>query len=66
MMYRSHVIFQIQNISDRKKAEEHIHHAAFHDALTGLPNRTLFSDRLSMAFERAKRTTEFSFCRYFC
>ena len=53
-----HVIFQIQDISDRKKAEELIHHAAFHDALTGLPNRTLFSDRLGRAVERAKRSSD--------
>ena len=60
-----HVIFQIQDISDRKKAEELIHHAAFHDALTGLPNRTLFADRLSMAVERAKRAAEFQFAVIF-
>ncbi|HEX8267731.1 MAG TPA: EAL domain-containing protein, partial [Pyrinomonadaceae bacterium] len=60
-----HVVFQIQNISDRKKAEELIHHAAFHDALTGLPNRTLFSDRLSMAVERAKRSNEYLFAVVF-
>lgn len=60
-----HVILQIQDISDRKKAEDSIHHAAFHDALTGLPNRTLFSDRLSMAVERAKRFPEFKFAVIF-
>ena len=60
-----HVIFQIQDISDRKKAEEQIHHAAFHDALTGLPNRTLFSDRLSMAVERARRTDDYIFAVFF-
>jgi len=60
-----HVIFQIQDISDRKKAEESIHHAAFHDALTGLPNRTLFSDRLSMAVERAKRSSEYKYAVIF-
>ena len=49
-----HVIFQIQDISDRKKGEELIYHAAFHDGLTGLPNRTLFTDRLSMALEPLK------------
>ena len=60
-----HVIFQIQDISDRKKAEESIHHAAFHDALTGLPNRTLFSDRLRMAVERAKRDEDYHFAVIF-
>ncbi|MGH9945876.1 MAG: putative bifunctional diguanylate cyclase/phosphodiesterase [Pyrinomonadaceae bacterium] len=60
-----HVIFQIQNISDRKLAEDLIRHAAFHDALTGLPNRTLFTDRLSMAIERAKRSSDFKFAVLF-
>ncbi|MCW5960653.1 MAG: EAL domain-containing protein [Pyrinomonadaceae bacterium] len=61
-----HVILQIQDISDRKKAEELIHHAAFHDGLTGLPNRTLFADRLAMAVERAKRSDEYQFAVIFC
>jgi len=60
-----HVVFQIQDISDRKKAEQIIHHAAFHDALTGLPNRTLFTDRLSMAIERAKRSDDYRFAVIF-
>ncbi|CAN5315775.1 hypothetical protein BH10ACI2_BH10ACI2_20600 [soil metagenome] len=60
-----HVIFQIQDISDKKEAEEIIRHAAFHDALTGLPNRTLFADRLSMAIERAKRFPDFRFAVIF-
>ncbi len=60
-----HVVLQIQDISDRKAAEDLIRHAAFHDALTGLPNRTLFADRLSMAIERAKRTSDFRFAVIF-
>lgn len=60
-----HVIFQIQDISDKKNAEESIIHAAFHDALTGLPNRTLFSDRLSMAVERAKRSSDYQYAVIF-
>ncbi|MFZ1700845.1 MAG: EAL domain-containing protein [Pyrinomonadaceae bacterium] len=60
-----HVILQIQNITDRKDAEELIRHAAFHDGLTGLPNRVLFTDRLSMAIERAKRTPDFKFAVIF-
>lgn len=60
-----HVILQIQNITDRKDAEELIRHAAFHDALTGLPNRVLFTDRLSMSIERAKRTPDHKFAVIF-
>jgi len=60
-----HIIFQVQDISDRKKAEELMHHAAFHDALTGLPNRTHFTDRLKIAIERAKRSADFQFAVIF-
>lgn len=60
-----HLIFQIQDVSARKRAEEQIHHSAFHDALTGLPNRTLLADRLSMAVERAKRSAGYKFAVLF-
>lgn len=48
-------IFQIQNITDRKWAEARLLHDAFHDALTGLPNRALFLDHLQMAIARYNR-----------
>lgn len=60
-----HLVFQIQDISDRKHAEDQIHFAAFHDSLTGLPNRTLLSDRMSMAVERARRTNDYEFAVLF-
>lgn len=50
-----HFIFQLQDITDRKRAEEQLMHDALHDSLTGLPNRALFMDRLNLAFQRAKR-----------
>jgi diguanylate cyclase (GGDEF)-like protein len=40
---------------ERKHAEMELSHQAMHDALTGLPNRTLFMDRLKLAVRRAKR-----------
>jgi diguanylate cyclase (GGDEF)-like protein/PAS domain S-box-containing protein len=46
------------DISERRKAEHQIEHLAFHDALTGLPNRHLFVDRLDNALTRARRTEE--------
>ncbi len=43
------------NISERKRIEEQLLHDAFHDGLTGLANRTLFTDHLQMTIERTKR-----------
>ncbi|HEV3471029.1 MAG TPA: EAL domain-containing protein [Pyrinomonadaceae bacterium] len=43
------------DITDRKRAEERLIHDAFHDPLTGLPNRALFMDRLGQAVERFRR-----------
>ncbi len=43
------------DISERKRHEEIIAYQAFHDALTGLPNRLLFNDRLMRALTQARR-----------
>ena len=43
------------DITARKLAEERLAHDAVHDALTGLPNRVLFLDRLQNRLERTKR-----------
>jgi diguanylate cyclase (GGDEF)-like protein/PAS domain S-box-containing protein len=45
----------MSNITDRKAAEEQLVHDALHDALTGLPNRALFLDRLSQSLKRSER-----------
>src|SRR6202171_2862255 len=45
-----------RDISDRKAQIQAIAHLAMHDALTGLPNRTLFSDRLKKMLEECRRT----------
>ena len=50
-----HFILQVQDISERKAAEQKLHHAAFYDSLTSLPNRALFTENLQLAIERAKR-----------
>jgi diguanylate cyclase (GGDEF)-like protein/PAS domain S-box-containing protein len=57
----AHLIFQIQDITDRKRAEERLLHDAFHDALTGLPNRALFMDHLGLAIARSKRNADQKF-----
>jgi diguanylate cyclase (GGDEF)-like protein/PAS domain S-box-containing protein len=43
------------DITERKRAEEYMSHIAHHDSMTGLPTRSLFHDRLSVAIARAKR-----------
>ncbi|MCA1605029.1 MAG: EAL domain-containing protein, partial [Acidobacteria bacterium] len=57
----AHLIFQIQNIADRKAAEERLLHDAFHDALTELPNRALMMDHLRLAIARNKRRPQVTF-----
>jgi diguanylate cyclase (GGDEF)-like protein/PAS domain S-box-containing protein len=46
------------DITKEKEIEEHIRHMAQYDALTNLPNRALFADRLQQAFANAKRVHE--------
>ncbi len=43
------------DITERKRVEEQIKEIAYHDALTGLPNRLLFNDRLQVAVAQAHR-----------
>jgi len=45
----------IVDITDRKTAQEQMEYQAYHDALTGLPNRLLFRDRIDIALAHAKR-----------
>jgi diguanylate cyclase (GGDEF)-like protein len=42
----------------RQRTEEQVQHQAFHDLLTGLPNRMLFNHRLPLAIAHARRTQE--------
>jgi diguanylate cyclase (GGDEF)-like protein/PAS domain S-box-containing protein len=41
-----------RDVSDRKRLEDQLAHQALHDALTGLPNRVLFQDRLHQSLHR--------------
>jgi diguanylate cyclase (GGDEF)-like protein len=45
----------LEDITEEKRAEERIVHVAHHDALTGLPNRILFAEKLEQALKRVRR-----------
>jgi len=45
----------VQDVTERKRAEEQIRFLAYHDSLTGLGNRLLFKERLAMAVAAARR-----------
>jgi diguanylate cyclase (GGDEF)-like protein/PAS domain S-box-containing protein len=49
------LIFQIQDITDKKVAEDKLHYEATHDALTGLPNRPLFMGKLANALGKSRQ-----------
>ena len=54
----THYVALFHDITEIKRSEEKIKHQAYHDALTGLPNRQLFNDRLEVALARAQRGHE--------
>ena len=47
--------FTVRDITSRKRTRELLQYQAFHDVLTGLPNRRLFDEQLSTALANAKR-----------
>jgi len=55
---RTFTIGCVRDISERKAYIEALGHQALHDALTGLPNRTLFGDRMNQAIASADRAGE--------
>ena len=50
------VVFNSRDVTDRKAIQERIQHLAYHDNLTGLPNRGLLQDRLAHSIARAERS----------
>lgn len=73
---RSHVVYDkngvavrfdgiVDDITQRKRAEEQLIHDALHDALTGLPNRALFMERVEVALKQAKRHKNYLFAVLF-
>lgn len=55
-IHQAELYQSVQNeLKERKKMEDQLRHDAFHDTLTGLPNRALFLDRLSHALHLSRR-----------
>lgn len=46
-------VLAVRDISERKEAEARIAHLAYHDSLSGLPNRSVFTEHLALAVDRA-------------
>jgi diguanylate cyclase (GGDEF)-like protein/PAS domain S-box-containing protein len=55
----------LSEITERKRAKSELLHLAFHDVLTGLPNRALFMNRLKYAVDYAKRHPDYLFAVLF-
>jgi diguanylate cyclase (GGDEF)-like protein/PAS domain S-box-containing protein len=59
------LILQVQDISARRHAEAELHKIAFHDALTGLPNRRRFQEQLAQALDHARSNPQRQFSLLF-
>jgi len=53
------------DVTEQRRTEDKLRHAAYHDALTGLPNRKLLTEHLTHAIHRAQRLPEYRFAVLF-
>lgn len=52
---RRQLLSLVRDVTERKEMQDHIHHLAYHDVLTGLPNRAMFNRQLCRTLEQARR-----------
>ncbi|MGV3655798.1 MAG: bifunctional diguanylate cyclase/phosphodiesterase, partial [Noviherbaspirillum sp.] len=52
---RRQLLSLVRDVTERKEMQDHIHHLAYHDVLTGLPNRAMFNRQLEHALVQARR-----------
>jgi diguanylate cyclase (GGDEF)-like protein/PAS domain S-box-containing protein len=57
---KQEILLLIRDISKRKASEAHIHHLAYYDAITGLPNRQYLTDKLNDLFAKRKNSDDCS------
>ncbi len=55
------LIFQLHDITSRRRVEGELHHVAYHDSLTDLANRNCLMERLSAAVQRSREDSRFHF-----
>jgi diguanylate cyclase (GGDEF)-like protein/PAS domain S-box-containing protein len=55
-----YIINIVDDVTDRRRADEKIAHLAHYDALTDLPNRVLFRERIERELEKARRGEQFA------
>ena len=58
MLHEQHIAWFIFDLSQNQQARERLNHLAYHDALTSLPNQSLFKDRLKQAIALSGRSDQ--------